>query len=173
MTTDADNDTLTYQWSFAGKTMTGATVASTMTGDGAVTVDLTVNDGKGGTARDSRTVTIGSMNGRWTFIFTGICNPSVPTVLPVLTLTQFDTIVTGDLASPAPWCNVPAGQTGKLDPAAPAKIDAAGNFTGARLKIGSYLDTFLTGTMDASGRVITGTTRSVSGSTNTFRMVKQ
>jgi len=171
--TDADNDTLTYQWSFAGKTMSGATVASTMTGDGAVAVDLTVTDGKGGSARDSRTVTIGSMAGRWTFIFTGVCNPAIPTVLPVLSLSQFDTVITGDLVSPAAWCNVPAGQTGKLDPAAPAKIDADGNFTGARLKIGAYQDTFLTGKMDSTGRIITGTSRANLGSTNTFQMVKQ
>ncbi|MEO7273962.1 MAG: PKD domain-containing protein [Vicinamibacterales bacterium] len=171
--TDADNDALTYQWSFAGKTMSGSTVASAVTGDGAVTVDLTVTDGKGGTARDSRTVTIGSMNGRWTFIFTGACSPAVPTVLPILALTQTENLVTGDLTSPAAWCNVPAGQGGKLDPAAPAKIDADGNFTGARLKIGSYQDTFLTGKMDSTGRTITGTTRANLGSTSTFRMVKQ
>lgn len=172
---DADNDPISYSWEFAGKTATGPTVASSMTGDGPVTVRLTVNDGKGATATDTRSVTIGTMTGRWGFIFTTTCNPNVPTILPVLTLTQFEGgVVTGDLASPAAWCNVPAGQTGKLDPAAPAKIDAAGNFTGARLKIGSYADTMLSGTMDATGRVITGTTRSVaSGRTDTFRMTKQ
>ena len=171
--TDADNDTLTYQWSFAGKTMNGPTVASSITGDGAVTVDLTVSDGKGGTARDSRTVTIGSMSGKWNFIFTGACSPPGPTVLPVLGHTQFDNHVTGDLVYPAAWCNVPAGQTGKLDPAAPARIDGDGNFTGARLKIGAYQDTFLTGRMDSTGRTITGTSRANLGSTNTFRMTKQ
>jgi len=172
---DADNDSLSYSWSFAGSTATGPTVASTMTGDGIVTVTLTVSDGKGGTATDSRSVMVGTMTGRWGFIFTTTCSPNVPTILPVLTLNQFEGgVVTGDLASPAAWCNVPAGQTGKFDPAAPAKIDANGNFTGARLKIGNYSDTMLTGTMDATGRTITGTTRSVSsGRTDTFRMTKQ
>ena len=78
------------------------------------------------------------MAGRWTFIFTGGCNPTTPTVLPIMTLNQFSRVVTGDLISPAAWCNVPAGQTGKLDPAAPASIDEQGNFTGARLKVGSF-----------------------------------
>lgn len=172
--TDPDNDTVSYQWSFVGKTATEPTIATTMAGDGNVAIQLSVSDGKGGTATDTRSVTIGNMTGRWSFIFTGVCNPTTPTVLPILTLTQFGKVVTGDLISPAAWCNVPAGQTGRLDPAAPASIDAAGNFTGARLKIGSFSDTFLTGAMDSTGRTITGTTKSVSsGSTNTFRMVKQ
>jgi hypothetical protein len=173
--TDADNDTLTYTWSFAGKTMTGASIASTMTGDGAVTVNLTVSDGKGGTVNDSRSITIGNMTGRWTFVFVAVCNPTAPTVLPIMTLTQLEGgIVTGDLVSPASWCNVPAGQTGFFDPAAPGKIDGTGAFTGARLKIGAYTDTFLTGQMDGTGRVITGTTKQqTTGSTDTFRMVKQ
>ena len=106
-------------------------------------------------------------------MFTTRCGPTTPTVLPILTLTQFGGIATGDLISPAAWCNVPAGQTGKLDPAAPARIDAQGRFTGARLKIGSYLDTFLDGQMDSTGRTITGTTRSqTAGTTNTFTMTK-
>ena len=42
--------------------------------------------------------------------------------------------------------------TGVFDPAAPARISASGAFTGARLKIGSSLDTFLDGQMDSSVR---------------------
>ena len=143
-------------------------------GDGPVAIQLTASDGKGGQATDSRTVTIGTMTGRWSFIFTGECSPHTPTVLPVLTLTQTASAVTGTLESPAPWCNVPAGQTGKLDPAAPASIDAKGNFTGARLKIGDYVDTFLTGKMDSTGRKITGVASFRFGiPDDTFEMVKQ
>lgn len=171
---DPDGDSLSYQWTFAGSSASGPSANANLSGDGAVTVRLSVTDGRGGSATDARDVTIGNMSGRWSFIFTGVCNPSVPTVLPVLTLTQAGSVVTGDLVSPAAWCNVPAGQSGRLDPAAPARISATGAFTGGRLKIGSYLDTFLDGQMDSSGRVITGTTRSQSSnSTNTFRMVKQ
>ena len=172
--TDPDGDPLSYQWTFGGSSASGPTANANLTGDGAVTVRLTVTDGRGGSATDARDVTLGNMSGRWTFIFTGTCNPAVPTALPVLTLTQAGSVVTGDMASPAAWCNVPAGQTGRLDPAAPARISATGAFTGARLKVGSYLDTFLDGQMDSTGRVITGTTRTQSSnSTNTFRMVKQ
>lgn len=172
--TDADGDSLSYQWSFAGASASGPAASANLVGDGPVAVRLTVTDGRGGSAVDSRNGTVGNMSGRWSFIFTGVCNPSVPTVLPVLTLSQAGSVVTGDLASPASWCNVPAGQTGRLDPAAPARISETGAFSGARLKVGSYLDTFLDGQMDSSGRVITGTTRTQSStSTNTFRMTKQ
>jgi len=171
---DPDGDSLSYQWTFAGSTASGPSANANLSGDGAVTVRLSVTDGRGGSATDARDVTIGNMSGRWSFIFTGVCNPSVPATLPVLTMAQAGSVVTGSLVSPAAWCNVPAGQTGVFDPAAPARISASGAFTGARLKIGSYLDTFLDGQMDSSGRVITGTTRSQSSnSTNTFRMVKQ
>ncbi|MEQ1730230.1 MAG: PKD domain-containing protein [Vicinamibacterales bacterium] len=172
--TDTDGDALSYQWTFAGSTASGPSANANLSGDGAVTVRLSVTDGRGGSATDARDVTIGNMTGRWSFIFTGVCNPSVPTVLPVVTMAQAGSVVTGDLESPASWCNVPAGQTGRFDPAAPARISATGAFTGARLKIGAYLDTFLDGQMDSTGRVITGTTRAQStNSTNTFRMVKQ
>lgn len=171
--TDPDNDAVTYKWSYGSATSSEPTFAATLSGDGEVPIQLTVSDGKGGTASDSRSVMVGNMTGRWSFIFTGVCNPKTPTVLPILAITQFGRVVTGDLISPAAWCNVPAGQTGRLDPAAPAAIDEQGNFTGARLKIGSYFDTFLTGRMDPTGRLITGTTRSISGSTNTFKMEKQ
>jgi hypothetical protein len=172
--TDLDNDALTYQWTFGGATAAGPTVASTLAADGGVLVQVTVSDGKGGTATDSRTVTIGTMTGNWTFIFTDVCRPvSAPLALPVLSLTQSGPIVTGTLASPAAWCNVPAGQTGQLDPAAPATIDAAGNFSGARLKIGNYVDTFLTGAMDSSGRKITGVAKNRGFADSTFQMVKQ
>jgi hypothetical protein len=173
--TDPDGDPVSYLWSFGGSTANGPTVAATLTGDGNLPIQLTVSDGKGGTTLDTRTVTIGNMTGRWNFIFTGTCNPNVPTVLPVLTLTQAGSVVSGDLASPAAWCNVPAGQTGKLDPGALGRIDAQGNFTGARLKIGSYLDTFLNGTMDSTGRTITGvaTFQAPSTGSDTFRMTKQ
>lgn len=172
--TDADGDTLSYQWLFGGASASGPTANANLAGDGLVKVRLTVTDGRGGLVVDSRDVTIGNMSGRWTFIFTDVCSPNVPTVLPVLTLVQTGSVVTGDLASPAAWCNVPAGQNGRFDPAAPARISSTGAFTGARLKIGSYLDTFLDGQMDSTGRIITGTTTFQNNPTrSTFRMVKQ
>ena len=91
-------------------------LTDTLTGDGSVGIQLTVSDGKGGSTTDSRTITLGNMSGRWTFIFTDKCSPYFPPVMPILTLTQTGRVITGELASPGNWCNVPAGQAGKLDP---------------------------------------------------------
>jgi len=171
--TDADNDPLTYQWSFGGTTATaiGPTVAATLTGDGDVAIRLTVTDGKGGTATDLRSVVIGTMTGRWSLLFNN--NACGAVVAPVMTLTQFTGgVVTGTMESPANWCNVRAGTPGKLDPAAPASIDSQGNFTGARLKVEGFLDVFLTGKMDGTGRTVTGTSRATNGQINPFTLRK-
>lgn len=106
-------------------------MAVTLTGDGDVPIQLTVSDGKGGISTDSRSVVIGTMTGRWSFLWNG--NACGAVLAPIMTLTQFTGgVVTGTLESPASWCNVPAGTPGKLDPASPASIDSQGNFTGAR-----------------------------------------
>jgi len=57
---DADGDTLTYDWTATGGTITGE--GSTITwmapaAEGSYTITVTVSDGKGGTASDSCTVT--------------------------------------------------------------------------------------------------------------------
>ncbi|HYT76911.1 MAG TPA: PKD domain-containing protein [Vicinamibacterales bacterium] len=170
---DADGDALTYQWTYTGTTSSGSSVTATLTGDGSVSVQLTVSDGKGGSATDNRTVTLGNMSGQWTFMFTDACNPYFPPVTPLMTLVQTGSVVTGTLASPGNWCNVPAGQSGKLDPAAPMQIDDKGNVTNGRLKIGSYLDTFLTGQMDSTGRRITGVAKFSGYADDRFEMKKQ
>ncbi len=63
-----------------------------------------------------------------------------------------------------------AGSTAS-GPSANANLSGDGAVTvRLRLKIGAYLDTFLDGQTDSTGRVITGTTRAQSSnSTNTFR----
>ena len=170
--TDADNDTLTYQWSFGSQTATGATASATLTGDGGVTVRLTVSDGKGGSATDTRTVTIGNMTGVWSIAF-NTCTPS--SAFPTLTLTQTGTTVNGTFLQTTNYCNGTAGQTGRLDPASPATIDAQGNFSG-RLKIGDFIDIFLTeGKMDATGRKVVGKPQGsgFGASTDTFTLTKQ
>ncbi|HEX6974899.1 MAG TPA: PKD domain-containing protein, partial [Vicinamibacterales bacterium] len=148
--TDPDGDSLRYEWTYTGTSSVGASVAATLAGDGSIPIQLTVSDGKGGSATDTRTVMLGNMSGKWTFMFTDRCSPYTPPVMPIMTLTQSGGAITGELASPGNWCNVPAGQSGKLDPAAPMKIDAQGNITDGRLKIGSYVDTFLSGRMDST-----------------------
>jgi len=170
--TDADNDTLTYAWSFGGATAAGPTATATLTGDGGVAVRLTVTDSKGGSVTDTRTVTIGTMTGVWSIAF-NTCTPS--SVFPTLTLTQTGTAVNGTFLQTTNYCNGTAGQTGRLDPASPATIDAQGNFSG-RLKIGDFIDIFLTeGKMDATGRKVTGKPQGsgFGASTDTFTMTKQ
>ena len=170
---DPDGDPVTYQWTYTGTSASGASVAATLSGDGATVIQLTVSDGKGGSATDSRTITLGNMTGTWTFVFTGSCDPYTPPVLPIMTLKQAGRMVTGTLASPGNWCNVPAGQTGKLDPAAPMMIDATGKITNGRLKIGNYVDSFLTGQMDSTGRMITGIATISRFGDDPFEMKKQ
>lgn len=59
--TDADNDPLTYSWTFGdGTTSTAAKPAKTFTTPGTYTVKLTVSDGRGATASDTTTVTVGN-----------------------------------------------------------------------------------------------------------------
>jgi hypothetical protein len=146
-------------------------VTATLTGDGNLIITLTVSDGKGGTATDSRTIAIGNATGAWTFLWNGnACGAPVP---PILRLTQTARLVAGTLESPGAWCNVPAGQTGKTDPGAVATIDERGNVTGMRLKIDpGFLDIFLTLAMDSTGRTMTGTARSTSGQINNVTLRK-
>jgi hypothetical protein len=169
--TDVDNDALNYQWLIGGTTVSGATVAGTLLGDGDISIRLTVTDGRGGAVTDARSVMIGTMTGRWSFLWNN--NACGALVAPIMTMTQFTGgLVTGTMESPGTWCNVPAGTPGRLDPAAPASIDGLGNFTGGRLKFTGYLDVFLTGKLDSTGRTITGTARSTSGQINAFTLSK-
>jgi len=64
--TDPDGDSLTYAWDFAGTAAAGSSGQSTF-GNGATTrtATLTVSDGKGGRATNSRTFIVGSMTGDW------------------------------------------------------------------------------------------------------------
>ena len=171
--TDPDNDAVTYQWSFSGTIASGASTSAKLTGDGNVVVQLTVSDGKGGTATDSRTVTIGTLSGTWSFVANdcGVQSRDKPIVM---SLTQTGGTVNGTFSLPGSFCNGTAGQTGKLDPGAPGTIDDRGNFN-ARLKIGDFLDFFLTGKMDSTGRKVTGKPNGsgFGGSTDTFTMTKQ
>lgn len=158
--TDEDNDAISYRWTIgaSGQTSSSPSFSTILTGDGAIDVALTVTDIKGGSTINHKNVVIGTMTGQWHYVPTsgnacgtfGLTNP------PVLTLTQVGRVVTGDLSSPSAWCNVPAGQNGRLDPGAPGSIDEQGNFK-ARVKIGSFLDGFFTAQMDATGRELTGT----------------
>ena len=109
------------------------------------------------------------MTGDWEFKLTGACAGGQPASWPVLSLTQTGNAVTGTATAPTAWCSIPAGQNGVLD--AGATIDSDGNLTNVRVKF-PLVDFFLTGTMGATGRQVTGNSRTAFG-TNTFELNKR
>jgi hypothetical protein len=173
--TDPDNDPLTYTWAFAGGSQTGASIAATLNGDGAVLITLTVADGKGGSATDTRLVTLGTLTGTWSLV-AAACGVQSSDKPAVMTLTQTGGTVNGTVAFPGNWCNVRAGQgNSRLDPGAPGTIDSQGNFQ-ARVKVGDFIDVFLNqGKMDTTGRKVTGKPEGsgFGNSTDVFTMTKQ
>lgn len=147
---DPDGDAVTYNWNIAGNSVTGQAgqLVFSTGGNGAATV--TVTDGKGGSATDTRTFTVGTLTGTWDVV-APFCDARPFT----LTLTQSGGIATGSFLFPNQWCNVVAGTPGVTDPAEPGLITPAGKVD-IRLKVGSFLDFYLRGDMATTGRTITG-----------------
>jgi hypothetical protein len=157
--TDADGDTVTYTWDIGGVAASGTSWTKTLQGNGTYTATLTVSDGKGGSASDTRQFTVGNMTGTWT----GILGPTALGSYQ-FTLTQTIGVVQGT------YFDTTFG-AGKIDPAEPGKIDAAGNVT-MRVKQGPFSDWYFTGVMDSSGRKITGTVRGSGFTGQPFAIVK-
>jgi hypothetical protein len=144
--TDPDGDSLTYTWNVAGNSATGtngtALFSAGNTG-GPTTATLTVTDGKGGTATDTRNFVLGSMTGPWQIT-------SGPLVGSTFSLSQSASgVVTGSF-------NLPGFGNGNTDPAQPGRVTEAGALT-MRVKIGAFTD------FTMNGNIATGTGRSVSG----------
>lgn len=138
---DPDGDPLTYQWEVAGNPSTGTSGTMSFVSGGNFQARLTVSDGRGGTATDTRSFVVGTLTGEWTgtwgdgFQFTA-------------NLTQNGNLISGnyvDQVGPA-----------TLDPAVPHTIDTAGHIR-LRFKGGPWTDFTFTGQMDQTGRRITGT----------------
>jgi PKD repeat protein len=138
---DADGDAVAYAWDLAGASRTGSSGSITFTGSGTGDVKLTVTDGKGGSVSDSRTVTIGSMTGRWLGSIPGYTNL-------LFELRQQGPVVTGTFFEPF-------FGNGQVDPAQPGRIEADGSLE-MRVKLSIFTDFTFRGRMDASGRRITG-----------------
>lgn len=163
---DPDGDTVTYTWDLAGNAATGATGTITFTGGGTGVMRVTVTDGKGGSATDTRTITVGTMTGNWSFFV-----PNQGTL--ILALTQTTTFVTGTfVVAPGGFGNAPAGTTGNTDPAQPGSINGSAVVV-IRLKIGAFTDFTMTGTMDSTGQRVTGTLNGSGLSGQAFTMTKQ
>jgi len=147
--TDSDGDAVTYEWDFGdGAKLAGAAVGHVYQGDGPMTVTLTVTDPKGATASDTTSIVVGGMTGTWLV--------DIPSFVRLqLDLQQKGTVVTGTFVQLEDGPSTPKGTSGKTDPAEPGKIDANGNVE-IRLKVGRFLDFYIRGTMDSTGRKITG-----------------
>jgi hypothetical protein len=159
--TDADNDALTYTWDFGDGTQgTGTSTTKTYATGGTMSVRLSVSDGKAAqgiapaTTTDTRSIVVGSMTGQWSgTIDLDFCIPG--RIKPVTaTLTQSSGTVTGSIYLPEGLCSFSPG-TAVTDPAEPGTINAAGAFQ-VRAKVPPYTDVYFRGTMDATGRRITG-----------------
>jgi hypothetical protein len=86
--TDANGDALTYTWSIGTQQAVGNNATVTVTAEHAGTALLTVTDGRGGTATDTRPLVAASMTGAWQGDVTGLGAVSY-------TLTQAAGAVTG------------------------------------------------------------------------------
>jgi hypothetical protein len=169
---DVDGDALTYTWSFGSQTASGSSTSATLMGDGPVVVQLTVSDGHGGTAADSRTVTIGTMTGSWDFV-AGPCGEEQGEPA-VLTLTQTGGVITGSETFPSSWCNVAAGTHAEIPAKSTGTIDAQGNVSFPRIAVGDFLDIRLEkGKMDSTGRKVTGSTYNSGFDADPFTMTKR
>jgi hypothetical protein len=153
---DPDGDTISYAWNVAGNPFTGTSGTITFATGGNGTASLTVTDSKGATATDTRSFVVGSATGTWTGTFSVWVFTSH--------LTQNVTLITGDYSDQL--------GAGRLDPAVANTIDANGNVK-LRYKQASFSDFTFTGTMDSTGRRITGVVNGSGFSNTPFTMNKQ
>jgi Big-like domain-containing protein len=153
---DADGDPLTFTWDVAGNASTGSSGSITFSPPGGSgTATLTVSDGKGGTATDTRQFVAGSGSGTWRGTWGGWVFTS--------NLTQSNTALTGDYSDQL--------GPGRLDTAVANTIDTNGNVR-LRYKQAIFSDFIFTGTMDNTGRRITGVVNGSGASNVPFTMTK-
>lgn len=159
---DPDGDVLTYTWSATGQTFAGASQQLQFTGSGgSIRATVNVNDGRGGTASGNVDLVLGSMRGTWV-----VTNGPAEVLGMTLSLNQNSAgIVTGTF-------NMPFFGNGNTDPAEPGRITSAGLLT-MRVKIGSFTDFNMIGTMDNTGVRVTGELRGSGFTGQPFLMVKQ
>jgi len=153
---DPDGDGMTYAWDVAGNPFTGTNGTITFSSGGNGVARVTVTDSKGASATDTRTFVVGGMTGTWTGTWSSWVFTS--------RLTQNATAITGDYSDQL--------GPGRLDPAVANTIDANGNVR-LRYKQAFFSDFTFTGTMDSTGRRITGVVNGSGASNTPFTMTKQ
>ena len=62
---DPDGDPVSFAWDLAGNAANGPNGSITFVGSGTAGFKVTISDGKGGTASDTRTITVGNATGTW------------------------------------------------------------------------------------------------------------
>lgn len=156
---DPDGDSVTYTWDLAGNAASGSSGTFVFSPPGGTgTARLTVSDGKGGTATDTRTFIVGAMSGTWTVT-------SGPLVGASFNLTQTSAgVVTGSFS-------LPGIGNGNTDPAQPGRIDVNGNVT-MRVKVGAFTDFTMNGTMTQTGRTVSGSLQGSGFTGQSFTMTK-
>lgn len=152
---DPDGDSVSYAWDISGFTFSNSSGNVFFTSGGTGTARLTVSDGKGLSSTDTRTVIVGSATGNWVGSF-GNWNMTS-------NLTQTNGTITGNYGDQL--------GPGTLDAFAANTIDANGNIT-LRYKQATFDDFTFTGTMDISGRRITGVVNGSGYSNQPFVMTK-
>ena len=129
--TDPDGDTLTYDWELGdGSRASGPALGKTYLTTGPATIILTVTDGRGGSATESRTITVGTLNGTWTGTVNFGGNDNRVSTMNLTQVPGVFGIVTGTLTM-AP------GFKGLTDPAQFGRIDSSGAFESAGRSIPS------------------------------------
>jgi hypothetical protein len=152
---DPDGDAITYVWDVAGNPFTGTNGTITFAGSGNGTARVTATDSKGATATDTRTFVVGGITGTWSGTWSNWVFTS--------RLTQNSTAITGDYSDQL--------GPGRLDSAVANTVDANGNVR-LRYKQAIFSDFTFTGTIDASGRRITGVVNGSGASNVPFQMTR-
>lgn len=156
---DPDGDALTYAWNIGGISASGGNPSGTFSGTGGdFTASVTASDGKGASATGSANFILGSMAGGWR-VDSGLLN----TATFQLTQTTGGQVA-GSFAHP--------NGNGQLDPAQPGSITPAALVT-LRVKAANFTDFTMVGTMDTTGRRISGTITGSGFTGQPFSMAKQ
>lgn len=155
---DPDGDALTYAWDVAGNPFSGTSGSIVFTSGGTGTARVTVSDSRGLSATDTRGFTVGTMTGGWVVTTGQLVGSS-------FNLTQTTSgIVTGTFS-------LPGIGSGNTDPAQPGRIDGNGALQ-MRIKIGRFTDFNMVGTMDNTGRRVSGTLHGSGFTGQPFAMTK-
>jgi PKD domain-containing protein len=152
---DPDGDAMTYSWDVAGNPFSGTAGSILFSGGGNGTARFTVTDSKGATASDARSFVVGTATGQWRGTFGSWVFTS--------NLTQNAGFIVGDYSDQL--------GPGRLDPAVANTIDANGNVK-LRYKQAIFSDFTFTGTMDSTGRRISGVVNGSGYSNAPFTMTK-